>query len=132
MCNWLFITCHSFPSRDHHARPFAHARRDFKLIREPFSAAQAQPQSATRSVTVFQRQFDIRNARSLVFKSQPQPPARLTVEGLEPDGPAAAVVESVAREFAGRGHDLGLVYETETLGHRPLASSLPHAYDVLS
>src|SRR5262245_31948206 len=129
-CTWSVIASYSFPSSDRHACPFAYARKDFKFIREPFGATQAQPQPIARRVTVFQRQFDIRNTRPMVFKSEPQPPARLAINSLEPDSSASAMVERVARQFAGRRDDLGLVYQAKTLRRRPLTGDLPNAYDV--
>ncbi len=103
-----------FPARDRDPRAFAGLRLDVELVRQPLRAAQAEAQPAAGGVAVLQRQLDVRDARALVLERQAQTLARCRRSSdLEQHVAAAAVVERVARELAGRGDDLGLVDQAE-------------------
>ncbi len=66
----------------------------------------------------------------VVGEGEPHAFAHAVVEHFDGDFAAAAVLERVARELAGGGHELGLVDEREALRDGALARELAHAHDV--
>src|SRR5690349_25161326 len=86
-------------------------RLDIELVAEPLGAAEPQSEAVPRGKAVAQRLGDVGDARPLVGEDQPQAAPDAGAQAVETQIAAAAIVDRIARDLAGGGHDLGLVDE---------------------
>src|SRR5262245_36118712 len=73
MTAWQNSTGSPCPPRDGHAGSPADGRIDFKIVDQSFGAGKPHPQTPTGGIAVCHRQGDVRNAGTVVLKSQAQP-----------------------------------------------------------
>ena len=130
LSDWEWRLRRSSPTDNGHAGPFAGTRLDVELVGEPARTAEAQPEPAAGRIAIAQRQFDVGNARALIFEGQPQTTTSPSSTPSIDHTAAAAVLNGVAGELAGGGDDLRLIDEVEPELHRALANSLADADDV--
>src|SRR5690606_20261400 len=117
------------PSNDRDPSPLTRCRGDRELVRQPLGARQPEPESTSRGIAIPHREGDIGNARTRIGERQPKaPPARL-IDMLDDGVPAPAVLDHVARQFAGGRHDLRLIDEAEAKLDRVPPDELPHGED---
>src|ERR1700761_4683489 len=99
----------SFPTCDTDFGAFAGFRDDRKFVAEPLGAAEAEPHALAGGEAVLERLFDIGNAGAPVPEGEAHAAAAALFDESGCHFAAAAVIQRVARQFAGGGDDLGLV-----------------------
>src|SRR5579859_1968237 len=119
------------PTCEHDRGALPWRGRDVELVAEPPRATQAQAKSGTSRVSVLQRHRQIDDARPLIDESQPDASSLTVAQRFQTQRPAAAIVHSIAADFAGGSNDLGLVHQRETGGDGSGADCLPHPYHVV-
>src|ERR1700733_2998907 len=102
------------PTRDGNAGALALCRHNGELVAQPPRTAQAEAHPLAGGVAVLQRQLDVRDAGSVVLEHDPDAAPCAILHDVHGGLAALAVVERVARQFAGRGDDLGLIDQSET------------------
>src|SRR4051812_8113069 len=120
----------SAPAGNRNPRSFTRPGVDGELIRQAPRAAQAETESSAGGVAVLQGEIEIDDAGALVREREPPAFADATFQYLDEPFAAAAVLERVARQLAGRRDELGLVDERETLRDGAFARELAHANHV--
>src|SRR5688500_14051174 len=102
--------CTLLPTRDRDPSALTGRRLDVELVRQLACAVETEAEAGAARITVTQRELDIGDAGALVLERQTQSgPLGAVVEALDAHLAAAAVDHGVARQFAGGGHDLGLL-----------------------
>src|SRR5207344_782736 len=99
------------PAHDAHPGALAGLGPDVELIRQALRAAEPEAEALATGVAVAEGACDVRDSGALVDELQAHA-APDAAEHLEFDPSASAVIERVARQFAGRGDDLRLIDQT--------------------
>jgi hypothetical protein len=97
---------------------------DVELVREPPRPAQSKPETTAGAESVAHRQFDVRNAASMVFKCQAETASSAFFDAFDGHVSAAPVLHRIPCEFTRRRHDFGLVDQVEPDFHRALTNGL--------
>src|SRR6185312_16456418 len=86
----------SFPPDDSNSGAYSGRGGNLEFVREAFCAAQAKTHAASGSVAVTERQIDIGDTGTLVFKHQADSGLPVLTERFEQDSTAAGIVDGVA------------------------------------
>src|SRR6476620_5404765 len=122
----------SFPSGNDHTGPFTWVRGDLKFIDQSFGSAQSESQTPARGIAVFHGKLKVGDAGTFIFEHDLQTGSHSFGHGLDVGVSfAAAVVQNIARQFAGGRDKLGLIDESQSNvdGLRP--DRLTHPHDIL-
>src|SRR6476620_12014958 len=105
------------PPQDGNPGALANRRMNFKFMRKPLCATQPQALALAGGVTVFQSEFNVGDARSLIFEDQPEARPPVILDYIKVHGASTAVIEHIAGQFTGGRHHLGLIDESKSEGH---------------
>ena len=94
-------------------------------------AAEPQTETGARGEAVLQGLLDIGDAGTVILECQPHAAPAGVVDDLQMHLTAAAVIQRVACELAGRGDDLGLIDEAESGLDRQHPDLLAHPHNVV-
>src|SRR5690606_32824587 len=120
-----------YPTSNAHARPDSGLRVNLELVHETARPGQPQAQPRTGRVPISQGSFDICNSRTGVAEFETQSPSGAVYERHQARRSTPAVLDRIAGQLAGRGHDLGLVDQAEADFGGPGTRMLAYADDVL-
>src|SRR5262249_356861 len=101
-------------------------RLEVELIAQALCARHAHAEPAGSRIAILHGQFDIGNARSLVFKYETKSTLARRRDRFNACSAAAAMVDSIARDLARRCDKLGLIDQAEADGGRSVADLLTH------
>jgi rsbT co-antagonist protein RsbR len=87
--------------------------------------------AAARGKAIAHRLADVGNAGALIFEGQTESAPGAVLHDFQPHRAAAPVLQRVARQLTGGGHQLGLIDQAEAESHGLLADHAAHGDDVL-
>src|SRR4051794_39075534 len=103
----------SLPPRHRNPGACPGSRLNFKIVRQPLRAAEAQPQATAGSEAVLQCLVDVRNSGPAILEDCAQSATPGLLDDFDGSPAAFPVNQCIARDLAGRRHYFCLIHQRE-------------------